>query len=123
MESKYPTIVKEVSFLWRGKTYHAGQLAPDSPDVSYDYLHLGDGWRVHADNKRDRCELAGIAIYDTALPQSWYDDHTADMQARGGWAVWSYPAGNLFGEPVFADTIERLARETCAAMIAEEQEI
>jgi hypothetical protein len=38
---------------------------------------------------------------------------------HGGWAVWHYPQGNLFGEPRFADELERLAQGTVATLLQE----
>jgi hypothetical protein len=114
-------ITNQRTFTWRGATYHAVQLDPASTDdVTDDYLKLGDGWRVHAPTTRERVELAGIPEpWDYALPQDWYDVHAGELKLRGGWAIWAYPAGNLFGGPRFADEIDKLAAQTCAAMILE----
>jgi hypothetical protein len=114
-------ISQQRTFTWRGKDYHAAQLDPASTDdVSDDYIKLGDGWRVFADTVRSRVELAGVPEpWDGAVPQPWHDAHRAEIITRGGWVIWAYASGDLFGGPLFADEINKRAAETCAAMILE----
>lgn len=59
---------------------------------------------------REVVDLAGITdAWDGAVLQSWFDEHYDEMQARGGWAIWVYRAGDLFGAPLFADEVFTLA--------------
>jgi hypothetical protein len=57
-------------------------------------------------------KMAGLTVtYDTAVPQTWFDAHQAEIKEHGGWVIWVYPEGNLFGQPMFGDEVMRLAME------------
>ena len=115
----------EIRFTLRGVDFHGFHLIDETP-VGENYIRVTresqcsyQGWYVFADDKRAVFALSGLPEpYDTALPQEWLDANRQEVADRGGWAVWHYPAGNLFGEPVFADTLETLARGVCAQEIA-----
>jgi len=123
MNSLAPKVARTIEIVAAGKVQTAYQLAPDSPaDVSDRYLHLGDGWRFFVDTRGELCELAHLGIpgstYDMAVPQPWYDANRGEIILRGGWAVWYYPSGSIFGEPRFADEILREASRNVAGAIS-----
>ena len=107
--------------MWRGKVYTAYRPAAQAAQyLTNNYIFVGDGWCVQADTKDVVMKLAGYPEpWDTAVPQDWFDAHRAEIILRGGWAVWHYPPGSLFGEPVFAEDAMKLAQQTVAALIVE----
>ena len=108
--------------MWRGKVHTA--YRPDAETaqmlLASAYVFVGDGWCVRADTKDDVMQLAGYPEpWDTAVPQDWFDANRAEIIQNGGWAVWHYPPGSLFGEPVFAEEATKRAQQTVAALIVE----
>jgi len=112
---------RSTMFQWRGRKYQAHHVT-DNTHMGEDFLTVRDDggfWATFAPEKRDVVELAGLPDpWDYALPQDWYDEHRQEIADHGGWAVWHYPAGNLFGVPVFADELEQRAKQTAASEIA-----
>lgn len=107
--------------MWRGRSYTAYRPDPETAqNLTNNYIFVGDGWCVQADTKDIVMELAGYPEpWDTAVPQAWWDEHHHEFPLRGGWAVWHYPSGSLFGEPVFADDAMKRAQQTIASLIIE----
>ena len=107
--------------LWRGKQHTAYRPDPETAQrLTNNYVFVGGGWCVQADTKDDIMQLAGYPEpWDTAVPQPWFDANLGEIKLRGGWAVWHYPPGSLFGEPVFAEDAMKRAQHTVAALILE----
>lgn len=108
--------------MWRGVQHTAYRVTgDDAQKLTGSYIFVGDGWCVQAVTRGERVALAGIPEpFDFAVPQPWLDEHTAEVAQRGGWVIWTYPQGaSLFGEPMFADEIEKRAAKTVAMLIAE----
>lgn len=82
---------KPDEIYWNGARY--------SWQVKYiDKSALAMAWI--AVNKFERC------TFDTALPQSWFDENYAELQCKKG-AIWFYADHDLFGRPVFVTDMLR----------------
>ena len=56
------------------------------------------------------CDAAKFEFaWDSAVPQDWHDAHRQDITDNGGFVIWTYPAGFLFGTPMYARDILRCA--------------
>ena len=100
------------SFIVSGRQFTAYHVTDGTP-MGENFLSLPKDdtgqWHVFADTVRDRCDLAGLKVWDGAVPQAWYDENRQEIADRGGWVVWHYPEGNILGEPMFADEVDALA--------------
>jgi hypothetical protein len=57
-------------------------------------------------NVGEVCKAAGLVdVWDAAVPQEWYDANREEIDRRGGFVIWTYPKGNMFGQPMFADEL------------------
>jgi len=52
--------------------------------------------------------LAGLKVFDYAVPWEWQKKNQAELNRRGG-AVWWYDGDRRFGEPLFYDDIQKMA--------------
>jgi len=51
-------------------------------------------------NKQDACSILGIVVFDTALPQGFFDELTSVTPSHPlGHFVWSYDDSTLLGAP------------------------
>jgi len=48
------------------------------------------------------------------------DEHAQEVADRGGWVIWAYGPGDWVGGPLFADELDKRARDTVAALVTEE---
>ena len=63
-----------------------------------DKQQLARAWVAY--NGYEKC------VWDNALPQSWFDEHYDELQAKHG-AIWFYADHDLFGKPVFVTDMLR----------------
>jgi hypothetical protein len=50
-------------------------------------------------NKAEACKMFGIEVYDTALPQEWFDFMSGIFPDVLAHFVWSYDESRIFGAP------------------------
>ena len=106
-----------------GHTFHAMHVT-DLTYMGEDYVTTGPAtspfWAVYAPTIGDVVRLAGRpGAWDAAVPQPWHDAHRQDIADHGGFVVWHYPPGNMFGNPMFADELYERAADTVRELTKE----
>lgn len=97
--------MRTVKFHVGSEEFYAHECEPPSDE----YIQAGT-WCVHAPTVRDWCKLARIGCaWDSEVPQLWFDTHRIEIQENGGWVIWVYPEGFLFGKEMYADEVKRRA--------------
>jgi hypothetical protein len=80
----------------------------------HQYIKVNPYWYAFIGhiNRSEFADIAGLKVFDMAVPQDWFDAHFAEIKKRGG-VLWSYDGKcKTFGCPIFWDQVYHEAIKT-----------
>jgi len=97
------------------KQYQESMRKENWEREKHDFIKMNQYWYVFIGhlNRDHIAKIAGLKIYDFAVPQDWFDANMKEIKRRGG-AIWVYDGAKcrMFGCPMFWDDVENIAIET-----------
>lgn len=74
------------------------------------YVKVLPGWYIQTMfmTKGKWANIAGLKVFDWAIPVEWQRQHQSELNKRGG-AVWWYDNDKRWGEPLYFDAVKKMA--------------
>ena len=99
------TFYSDIALAW-----HKKKNPNDYEHAKEHWIKAAPGWYISTRYMTNGhwAKLAGLGVFDWAVPLDWQKQHQSELNKRGG-AVWWYDNDKRWGEPLYFDTVKKMA--------------